>query len=102
MAIPDTTTLITVWGFFIDSEEGIVTTPFSVYLKEPMVLYKTNLIILGEPMTVTPDALGYWEIELVDTTNMEGEQTYVFDFGTHMVVKEVPSTESSYNFNDLE
>ena len=99
--IPDTVVTVEVSGNRVDSQGTAVITPFNVYLLVDFVLYKTNVFIKRSVITVTPDSTGYWEVSLVETTNMSGTQCYVFDFDTGAVLREVPNTSTSYDFGDL-
>lgn len=99
--IPDTIDTVDVSGNLTDSQGNPSTTAFKIYLQNDFVLYKTNTTIVRNEITVTPDATGYWEVNLVETTNMKGVQAYVFDFGDYEVIKQVPNTSMSYDFYDL-
>jgi len=98
---PDIIESVDVSGVLLDSEGNPVTTAFTVYLLSRFVKYKTNTTIIRNTITVTPDATGYWEATLVETTNMKGDQYYVFDFGDYEVIKQIPNTSSTVDFDDL-
>lgn len=100
--IPDTIDQVTVSGHLMNSANLPVTTPFVVFLLADKVLYKTNVMLVRSIVTVTPNAQGFWEVDLVDTTNMAGDNYYVFDFGSNVVsIKQVPNTSANVDFNDL-
>ena len=68
----------------------------------PSVQYKTNLTIVSEVISVTPDATtGYVEFDLIETDNMEGTQYYLISFGEQNYKFQVPN-QAEANFWDLE
>jgi len=67
----------------------------------PSVQYKTNLTIVSEVISVTPDATtGYVEFDLIETDNMEGTQYYLISFGEQNYKFQVPN-QAEANFWDL-
>ena len=90
-----------IWGYNYDNEGNPDQTAFTVYLNVPQTLYKIQTTILREIITITPDTQGYWEIELIETDNME-EGKYIFNFGNGVkFVRQIPNKDNE-NFYALE
>jgi hypothetical protein len=106
---PDTLSTCLVWGFCTDPEGNIVTDSFTVRLNKSIVQYKNyTSLIKGDDITVTPDSVGYWEVDLVENENMtapDGEDVqYIFKFTINSEVNEFIRTvpdESTKAFYDL-
>jgi hypothetical protein len=99
--VPDTIDKVSVIGYLYDSEGAAITDSFNIYLQSRHVIYKTNTKIKSNIIPVTPNSVGRWEVDLIETTNMAGEQYYIFDFGNNGILKQVPNTQSSWDFEDL-
>ena len=100
--IPDSIHKCIVWGYLKDSEGNPLQTTFTVYLNKDVVKYKTNISIRNQEIEVTPDSDGYWEIELLDTENMEGEDVhYIFKFSEKRYLKRRVPEEESKNIWEL-
>lgn len=97
---PDSIDTCIVWGYQIQSDADPDVETIKIHLVNDAVKYKTNITITREDYTVTPDANGYWEIELAETENMDGTQRYAFAIGDELFEREVPN-EISANFYEL-
>jgi hypothetical protein len=97
---PDSIDTCIVWGFQVQTDGDPDVATITVYLVNDAVQYKTNITIMRETHIVTPDSNGYWEIELVETANMEGTQRYAFEIGGDRFDRQVPD-EVSANFYEL-
>lgn len=62
-----------------------------VYLENNCVLYKNNVQVFKEIYYPEIDALNYWEIELIETVNMQGDQRYIFELNGKKFRKKVPN-----------
>jgi hypothetical protein len=72
-----------------------------IFANKEALIYKTNTIIRSERFEVVPsDVDGYWEIELVETDNMEEGAGYMFQFGKDRHEVTVPNTDT-IAFRDL-
>jgi hypothetical protein len=100
--IPDTIDTCIVWGYLKDNQGNPDQSTITVFLNKDRVLYKTNTTIVSERITVTPDDVGYWEVELIETENMEDDSKYVFDFGDGIITRKQIPNESTKNYYDLE
>ena len=98
---PDTINTCTVWGYARNNDNTVNTTPFTVYLEKDFVIYKTNTIIRSYEITVTPDDTGYWEVEVIETDNMQGSPKYIFKFAIdHLEYKQV-TDQTTASYGDL-
>ncbi len=97
---PDTIDTCIVWGYQIQSDTDPDVETVTVFLVNDAVKYKTNITIMREFYTVTPDANGYWEIELVETASMDGDQKYAFEIGDERFERGIPDSISA-NFYEL-
>ena len=97
----DTIETCIVWGYNYDVDGTISTTTFTVALTESEVKYKTASMVRRELKTVTPDSSGYWEAELIETTNMEGTPKYVFNFSDNKIEYRSVPNQSSINYYSL-
>lgn len=89
-----------IWGYHKDQNGNALTTPVFVQLEQNAVEYKDQTTIFATRQKVTPNSDGYWEVELVETDNMAGEQHYIFEFDGLRLKRKVPN-EASNNFWDL-
>lgn len=97
---PDTVETCIVWGYQTQTDGDADVETIEISLVNDAVKYKTNITIMRETYTVTPDSNGYWEIELVETENMNGNQKYAFEIGDKRFERGVPN-EISANFYEL-
>ncbi len=97
---PDPIETCIVWGYQVQTDTEADPENITVYLVNDAVQYKTNITIRREVYTITPDSNGYWEIELVESENMDGTQNYAFEIGGERFEREVPN-EISANFYEL-
>jgi hypothetical protein len=97
---PDSIETCIVWGYQVQTDTEADPEDIAVYLVNDAVQYKTNITIRREVYAVTPDSNGYWEIELVESDNMDGTQNYVFEIGGERFEREVPD-EITANFYEL-
>ena len=99
--VPDSINTCVVWGTKLDNEGNADQTPFKVYHYNNFILYKDSTILERNIITVTPDASGYWDVELVENENMNGSQGYVFQWNKHTKHYKVVPNEESAIYNDL-
>ncbi len=97
---PDSIETCIVWGYQVQTDAEADPADIAIHLVNDAVQYKTTTTIMREDYTVTPDENGYWEIELVESENMEGTQNYAFEIGAERFEREVPN-ELSANFYEL-
>lgn len=97
---PDAVSTCIVWGYQIQTDAEGETEDITIKLVNDSVKYKTNITISSEEYTVTPDGDGYWEQELVETENMEGDQVYGFAIGDEFFERAVPN-QGTANFYEL-
>tara|TARA_R110001606_G_scaffold396025_1_gene569380 strand:+ start:2682 stop:3038 length:357 start_codon:yes stop_codon:yes gene_type:complete len=97
----DTVTL-SVYGN--DFTGDIDSTILTVSLSEGIVKYKSNIYLRSLKKEFTPDAItGKITMILPDTDNMEGNISYIFDFGNGVKYKsKVPYSAIEVNFWDLD
>lgn len=89
---PDTINTCIVWGVASTMTGAPLTDTITVSLNKESVQYKTDTVIRSETITITPDSVtGYWEVELVETENMETAARYIFDFGGDRYERQVPN-----------
>lgn len=98
---PDEIQTVQISGSMFDSQGNPDSTPFQVYLDAPFVKYKTNVTLNRNIITVTPDGSGYFEIDLPETTNMEGDHYWIFQFANFTALRKVSSTLTASDFDDL-
>jgi len=103
---PDAINTCIVWGYNYDLQGNPEITPFKVRLNKYIVQYNNYTSIRNEEVTVTPDSVGYWEVELIENENMTSSDNavikYIFDFGnTNIFIKIVPNEETKA-YNELE
>lgn len=97
---PDTIDTCIVWGYTIQTDTGPDVETVKVFLVNDAVQYKTNITIMRETYTLTPDSNGYWEVELVETDNMQRAEKYAFQIGDEYYERGVPDVISA-NFYEL-
>ncbi len=97
---PDSIETCIVWGYQAQTDAEADPATIAIHLVNDAVQYKTNITIMREDYTVTPDGNGYWEIELVESENMEGTQNYAFEIGGERFEREVPN-QITANFYEL-
>ena len=90
-----------VWGYNKDTEGNADTSAFTIRLNRDAMQYKNNIMVRHDLVTVTPDSNGYWEIELIETVNMETDAHYIFDFTEDISFRKTVPVEDSKNFFDL-
>lgn len=80
------------------------TTPFYVYPINRVVTYKGATLLEDFPdvIKVTPDSTGYWEVELVENENMDGNQGYVFQWNKYDKTYKLVPNEVTAAYNTLE
>lgn len=89
-----------VYGYQLDADGNVDTTDIVAYLNLDLVEYKNVTQITGDNISATPRSDEYWEMELVDTDNMEGTPYYFFRLKDKIFKKYV--TEVDYiSFNSL-
>jgi len=102
---PDTVNTCLVWGYTYDGNGEALTDTFTVKLNVETAQYKDYTSIRTTELTVTPDPVGYWEIELIETENMlapNGEEPkYIFDFGNNDIYRKNIPNEETKAFYDL-
>jgi hypothetical protein len=76
--IPDTINKCLVWGLEINSRGNPIESEIQITLIDKVIKYKTITTIEKDIAIVTADATGYWEIELIENENMDGNQCYRF------------------------
>ena len=89
-----------VYGFFRDIEGNYADNDFKVKLNKSSVEYKDSVTIKGDELTIEIDEYGYFEISLVDTTQMEDNTYYIFILNNMYFRRLVPN-EASKNFWEL-
>jgi len=90
-----------VYGYLKDEAGNVLTSSITVTLSDEMRNYKTETQIKKTGVTVTPDASGYWEVELLTNSGDSGGDKYVFNFGNTKVTKTI-TTSQTVAFNDLD
>lgn len=84
-----------VYGTNYDAEGAANTNTFTIYLTHEIVKYKTRTTIRRKAVTITPNSEGYWEVDLVENENMEGDVQYVFKFSdSNVFYRTVPNVDS--------
>ena len=89
-----------IYGYQKNPDGSPDETSFTVSLTQNIVMYKTNISIVKESYTVTPDSYGYWEIELAETDNMESTPKYQWNFTNTTYQSNVENIETQ-SFWDL-
>jgi hypothetical protein len=92
-----------VWGYSKDVNNTANGLTVTAELSQDVVQYKTNIMLRNlSTVSATPEALtGYWEMSLIETTNMTGTAKYIFNFNGKKYAKQVPATSTAY-FWELE
>lgn len=100
---PDTVDKCIVWGTFIDEVGDPMIGPIQVVLTNLVAQYKTGTMIRRKSpaQEMELDSTGYGEIELVETENMTGSQTYTFQFDNNVIRKRQVPNQATANFFDL-
>ena len=91
-----------IWADSFDNCNDASENQIDVYLNVLQTKYKTRTIIMREHKIVTPDANGYWEVELIENENMEIGAKYIFAFSNGDIFERSVPNESQKNFYDLE
>jgi hypothetical protein len=77
---PDAVSKTIVYGYAVKIDGTASTATVRANLNKGSTKYKTKTTIIAAEKTDTPDTSnGYWELELVDTTNMETGVYYIFN-----------------------
>lgn len=101
-AEPEDVNVCIVWGYNINNGGAADDSAFTVQLSKDAVKYKDETILRDDIISVSPDAsTGYWDVELIETANMENGVFYNFTFGDRLYHKLVPN-EATKNFWELE
>jgi hypothetical protein len=79
---PDVIDTCTVWGYMRNNDGTVNSSAFTVRLEKDVVKYKTNTLIRSKEITVTPDDSAYFEVDLVETDNMDGSPKYIWEYAT--------------------
>jgi len=90
----DDISICTVYGYQTDSEGNPSTAAVTATLTKDGVKYKDNILIRKTLITVTPNSEGYFELDLIETENMEGDVKYEITTGHRIYVKEIPNEAS--------
>lgn len=90
----DTIEYCNVFGHNFDEEGNPLTETISVQLTQDVATYKINTLIQKEVVAVTPNAAGYWDVSLVENTNMESGAQYQFTINGKVYVVTVPNETS--------
>lgn len=98
----DTINKCIVWGIKRDFAGNIDRDSFTIRAINNFVRYKNTTQLEIEPITVTPDVFGYWEVELVENENMAGNQGYYFDWNRKERRSKVVPNQTNINYNLLE
>lgn len=88
-----------VWGFVQQSDGTMAGITVYAKLADLEVYNSVASIIPANKSTIT-DSRGYWELELVNTDDMDTDSHYDFDLGGYKKKKKVPD-ESTKRFEDL-
>jgi hypothetical protein len=96
----DTISKCSVFGYLNDANGDPITDTFTVQLSVNSAKYKTNSLIQSKVITVTPNTDGYFEINLVENDNMDGNAFYIFDINGRQLNLKVPDAVSK-SFVDL-
>ena len=91
-----------VWGYNFDCEGNREQTQITIKLNRAQAQYKNYTTIKRTEISVTPDANGYWEVELVENANMENNTGYIFDFNNGERFRRIVPNEQTKNFYLLE
>ncbi len=97
---PDTINTCIVWAYQKNPDGSGDQTTVKIRFDDNAVQYKDKTITINEEYTITPDADGYWEKELIETANMSGTHKYKFYINNKLYLKSVPN-ETTKNFWDL-
>lgn len=99
---PDTVNTCLVWydGYKDGGDANLK--PIKIYSINSHIKYKNQTRIFKEERTIYPDSTGYWEIELVENENMEGNQGYVFEWDKDDKSYLIVPDQETININDLE
>lgn len=99
---PDTINTCLVWYDGYKDGGDVNLRPIKIYSINSHIKYKNVTKIFKEERTVYPDSTGYWEIELVENENMEGNQGYVFEWDKNDKSYLIVPDQETANINDLE
>lgn len=81
-----------VWGYNINSDCSPNSNKIEIKPSRNVVKYKNTVVVLDEIITVIPNSnTGYWEVELLENENMDGDTFYFFIFGSDRLAKIVPN-----------
>lgn len=84
-----------VWGYQKNDLGVPDVTPFTIQLNSDTVKYKTNTTLRRVVHSVTPDDVGYFEVDLIETTNMPIGSGYIVKYSDNdYVVKKIPNVSS--------
>jgi hypothetical protein len=98
---PDSITTCIVWGWAKNTQGLPVQINVFARLNKDYAKYKSYTMAARNAITITSDSSGYWEIELIETVNMETGTKYIFNFDdTREYARSVP-VETTKNFYDL-
>lgn len=98
--VADTISKCIVYGYVKDIfADDITVSSLTVALNTSVTLYKDSIVVYGNRKTITITD-GYFEVELIETTNMDSGAYYVFTINKVTFNKSVPD-EAYKSFNDL-
>jgi hypothetical protein len=99
---PDDVETCLVWGYSRNEDGTISTDTVTATMTKDLVKYKDNITLIKEQLTATPDSVdGYFEINPVENTNMDGFTKTKFTIAEKEFIKTVPN-EANKAFWELE
>jgi len=80
-----------VFGYLNDASGQPITDEFTVQLSVNAAKYKTNAVIQSKVITVTPNDQGFFQVDLVENENMDGNAFYIFEINGRQLNLRVPN-----------
>jgi len=97
---PDTIDTCIVWGYLIDNDNTASDDQVIIFLNKKCAKYKTNILITKEEIRPVVRDDGYFEVELVETVNMDADTLYEVRINGKHYTMAVP-VETENNINEL-
>lgn len=92
---------IVVWGNLYAEDAVAKVQTITARLNRELTEYKNYSQIRSKGVTTMVKSDGSWEMELIETDNMEAEAHYNFSFNDNIYARKVPAALATINFNEL-
>lgn len=93
--VADTIEKCSVWGYQKNDLGVPDLTPFTIQLNSDTIKYKTNTLLRRVVHSIIPDDVGYFEVDLIETTSMPVGSGYIIKYSNNdYATKKIPNVSS--------